>query len=113
MRQILLIAFVVTIVSGRSLAATYCVATNGSDVTGTGTAGNPWATIDHADKNGLLNPGDIVIVNAGTYVPTSAQGVFLQVDSGTELNPITYQANGHVVIDQSGYPATSYGLQVV
>jgi len=47
------------------LAATWYVAADGSDETGTGSPGNPWASITHAvDKAG---DGDEIIVRPGTY----------------------------------------------
>jgi Periplasmic copper-binding protein (NosD) len=47
--------------------ATYWVATNGSD-SGNGTSAHPFATIQHAVN--VAGPGDIVYVEAGTYVQT-------------------------------------------
>lgn len=46
-------------------AATLHVAVDGSDATGDGSAGNPWATITHAVDNAA--GGDEVIVGPGTY----------------------------------------------
>jgi hypothetical protein len=93
-------------------AATYYVARTGNDQTGNGSAGNPWATIDHADSQNLLVPGDTVIVQAGTYPQVSGNGVVLNNDGGTDGSPITYIANGNVVIDQSGFSGVTYGIQV-
>jgi hypothetical protein len=93
-------------------AATYYVATNGNDISGNGSAGNPWATISHADASSLA-PGDVVIVQAGTYAQTSANGAMLQASAGTQASPITYLANGNVIIDQSAFPGANYGIQVL
>ena len=41
------------------------VATNGSDITGDGSLGNPWATITHAVDN--AGDGDLILVRPGTY----------------------------------------------
>ena len=41
-------------------ATAYYVAPTGNDKTGNGSAGNPWATIDHADSQNLMVPGDTV-----------------------------------------------------
>ena len=93
-------------------AATYYVSTTGSDATGDGSVGNPWATIDHADSQFLLSAGDTVVVQAGTYTMTNSAGVALQNTDGTSGAPVTYQANGKVVIDASGVVGESYGIQV-
>ena len=92
-------------------AATNYVSTTGSDVTGNGTDGNPWASIDHADSQGLLSPGDVVIVQPGTYTLANAKGVVLAVSAGTATSNITYQTNGHVVINQT-HGTGSYGFKV-
>ena len=93
-------------------AATYYVSTAGNDTTGDGSAGNPWATIDHADFLSLLNPGDTVVVQAGTYPQASGEGVALQNSGGTNGAPVTYLANGIVLIDQSAFSGQTYGFQV-
>jgi hypothetical protein len=95
----------------RVQATTYYVATSGSDASGDGSAGNPWATISHADASSLA-PGDVVMVQAGTYPQASAAGVVLQSSAGTQASPISYIANGKVVIDQSAFPGANYGIQV-
>jgi len=100
------------ITAPRVEAATYHVAPTGNDTTGDGSAGNPWATINHADFQNLLVPGDTVVVQAGTYPQASGDGVVLNNDGGTESAPITYIASGKVVIDQSGFSGTTYGIQV-
>jgi hypothetical protein len=79
-----------------SLGSGYYVAPNGSDTTGDGGETNPWATIDYADRNGLLSAGATVIVAAGTYTVTASNGVYLAQCSGTASAPITYKANGVV-----------------
>src|SRR5439155_14290810 len=104
-----LILVIMTRLSG---AATYHVSTTGSDTTGDGSAGSPWASIDHADSASLLSPGDTVIVEAGTYPQASGAGVVLQTSAGTAGSPITYRANGNVVIDQSAFPGANYGIKV-
>jgi parallel beta-helix repeat protein len=64
-------------------AATYYVATNGSNGN-PGTLSQPWATIQHAADN--IGPGDIVQVRAGNY-----EGAYFST-SGTESQPIVVQA---------------------
>lgn len=55
-----------TAVTGILQAASYYVSTSGSDVTGTGSNGTPWATITYASTQ--VNSGDIINVAAGTYI---------------------------------------------
>jgi hypothetical protein len=61
------------------------VSTTGSDSTGNGTAGAPWATLQHANDIGR-SPGDCVNVEPGTY-----SGVWL-TQSGS-----TASASGYIV----------------
>jgi hypothetical protein len=49
----------------RVLTATYYVATNGSDNSGNGSSGSPWATITHALDS--VPDGSLVIVRPGQY----------------------------------------------
>jgi len=58
------------------------VATTGSDASGDGTPGNPFATIDRAVDDAL--PGTAIRVHAGIY----AGGLFLADLAGTESAPI-------------------------
>jgi len=51
--------------SGASPAADFFVATGGSDATGDGSPGNPWATIDFAIDQ--VAGGDRILVGPGTY----------------------------------------------
>jgi len=76
-------------------AATHYVSTSGNDVTGNGSLGNPWATIDQADAAGRLDPDDVVIVQAGTYPQANRNGVHLSSAAAI------YVAEGNVLIDQS------------
>ena len=41
---------------------TYYVATNGSDTTGDGSSGNPWATISHALDNNNVPDDSLILV---------------------------------------------------
>ncbi|MGC8861847.1 MAG: right-handed parallel beta-helix repeat-containing protein, partial [Armatimonadota bacterium] len=87
--------FVLTI-----LAKTYYVTPNGDNGTnGDGSLEHPWKQIDYGDVNGLLYPGDTVLVQPGTYTYengnfSSASGVIISNCSGAPGNPITYKANG-------------------
>ena len=77
-----------------------------------GTLAQPWKTIGNGDAKGLLNPGDTVIVNAGTYPQASTNGVNLTNRFGYSFAPITYRAQGTVLIDQSSVSGASYGFRV-
>jgi len=68
-----------------ALAETYHVAPGGSDA-GAGTAGDPWATLQHAADT--VQPGDTVLVHDGTYV-----GFQIETD-GTASSPIVFRALG-------------------
>lgn len=80
-------------------AATYYIdGATGSD-TNPGTMAQPWKTFSKADSSGL-QPGDIVMVQAGTY-NTGEYGILgpiLDVSNGTQAQPITYKAQGKVII---------------
>ncbi len=52
--------------SPSKLQAGYYVATTGSDVTGTGTSANPWATITHAITR--VPDGSTILVKPGLYI---------------------------------------------
>src|SRR5438094_8744204 len=68
--------------AGTLYAADYYVATTGSD-SNNGSAGSPWATLNHA--NSVVVAGDTVHVAAGTYT----QSVSI-TKSGTSGAHITY-----------------------
>ena len=79
-----------------------------------------WATIDHGDEQGLLGPGDTVVVLPGTYT-APGDGNHGQVAvrfmkcSGIVGHPITYKAKtdeGPVVIDWSAGSGGRYGICV-
>ncbi len=74
--------------SGIAQAATYYVATNGSDNNNGGT-GSPWQTIGKA--NGMVQPGDTVRIRSGTY-PGIANQIRPAI-SGASSQPITYTAD--------------------
>jgi hypothetical protein len=110
--------FVLTI-----LAKTYYVTPNGDNgANGDGSLEHPWKQIDYGDANSLLFPGDVVLVQPGTYTFengnfSSPSGVILTNCSGAQGNPITYKANGPGVkivrnnqVGQSGIRVNSAAL---
>lgn len=88
---------------------TFYVSTSGDDANDGLTPGNAWATMDKGDRDNVLIPGDEVIVQAGTY---SGRQVTLSNKSGTAGSPITYTADGEVVIDRADYNGTTWSLAV-
>ena len=52
--------------AGKGIAGTYYVAPNGSDTTGDGSLGNPWATLSHAAV-AIPDDGSTALVMDGTY----------------------------------------------
>jgi hypothetical protein len=71
------------------------IATTGSDTTGDGTIGNPWRTIQKAA--GVVNPGNTVLVRAGTY----NESVTI-TRSGTAGSYITFMPYGSEVVTLNG-----------
>lgn len=69
------------------------VAPNGNDAEA-GTADKPWQTIQHAAD--LAKPGDVIVVRAGTYEP------FHTMRGGTATKPITFRADGNVIVGPPG-----------
>ena len=67
-------------------ATTWYISTTGNDVTGNGTAGNPWKTLYKATQAVTIT-GDIIHVNAGTYLETQqctlAVGVSIEGNDST------------------------------
>jgi hypothetical protein len=63
---LLLMALVLVFQASHSVhAATYYIATTGSDFSGDGSSTTPWATINHALSK--INAGDAIMVQPGTY----------------------------------------------
>ena len=71
-----------TFADGISPTGELHVSPSGSDQTGDGSAGNPFATIDHAADQAV--PGTAVVVHSGTY----AGGAFISDLAGTAAAPI-------------------------
>jgi len=97
---IFLFLFLSFLVTASANAATYYVATNGSD-SNPGTEAQPWRTIYYGAEQ--LYPGDTLLVKQGTYAPRSNTGAFYipgiqPARSGTQSQPITIKAYpGHSV----------------
>ena len=83
-------------ISVNCFAATYYISTAGNDVTGDGSAGNPWKTLSKATGT-VTTAGDIIHVNAGTYTETLqcslAVGVSIEGDGVTSIIRSTLTTN--------------------
>lgn len=94
-RILLVAAFVIPCLSTAAFAASYYVATSGSD-SNTGTLSAPFKTIQKGID--VLQPGDTCFVRGGTY----NEGLVLK-QSGTSSAPITVKTyNGETVTVNSG-----------
>jgi hypothetical protein len=89
MRKTILLLFI--FISGALNAATYYVATNGSD-SNPGTITQPWASWQKGFSS--LLPGDILYIRGGNYTRMygSGHGVRISSRSGTSSSPITVLA---------------------
>lgn len=88
-------------------AATYYISPTGSD-SNSGSSSAPWATFAHA--NSVVQPGDTVIVENGTYVQAPNFTA-----SGTSAAPITYRAQnkwGATIAASSSQVASASGNEV-
>ena len=83
------LALLLTILAGTARAATYHVSPGGSDANA-GSAGAPWATLQHAADE--VAAGDTVLVHDGTY-----RGFQIET-SGTAGAPIVFLAAGDNVV---------------
>jgi uncharacterized repeat protein (TIGR02059 family) len=68
MKEVLLLFF--SLLSFSLSASTYYIAPTGNDNTGNGSASNPWRSLYKACSS-VKTPGDIIHVNAGTYIETN------------------------------------------
>ncbi|GAB2830617.1 PKD domain-containing protein [Ferruginibacter profundus] len=92
----LILFFLGIFLSTLTNATTYYVSTTGSDATGTGTITNPWKTLYKA-TNTVAGVGDIIHVNAGTYLETLQcvlkPGVSIEGDGATSILKTTLTAD--------------------
>ena len=76
--------------------ATYYISTSGNDTTGNGTLSFPWRTLVKA-TTAVTTPGDIIHINAGTYIETTtcnlAVGVNIEGDGITSIVKSTITAD--------------------
>jgi len=84
---------------------TYYVRTDGSDANGgtSNTPGGAWLTIQKAADT--MVAGDTVLVQAGTYAETVSP-----LNGGAAGNPITYQAQGLVIVDGGNVRCNAFAI---
>jgi len=85
---------------------TFHVSPEGNNADDGRTPSTTWATVDRGDRDGMLLPGDTVVVAAGTYTLSGPLGVC----AGTAEKPITYKADGKVVVNCAS--GATYALQI-
>ncbi|MEI7735831.1 MAG: hypothetical protein WCI49_10215, partial [Ferruginibacter sp.] len=82
----ILLAFTLSCISAAANATIFYISTTGNDVTGTGSKAAPWKTLFKASSTVALS-GDIIHVNAGTYLETAQcilkPGVSIEGDDST------------------------------
>jgi parallel beta-helix repeat protein len=87
MPSIALAAVIFSAAAAPAAATTFHVAsTPGASDANPGTAGQPWATLQHAVDAPAVGPGDVIVVHAGTYAGARIER------SGTPAQPITLRA---------------------
>ncbi len=96
----ILVFFILVLPRGFAAAATYYVSTTGSDTTGIGSSGNPWATFSKGISS--MSGGDTLIAKSGTYtgtsnsivnVPSGTPGAYTEVRAETDWG-VTLSATG-------------------
>ncbi len=109
MRRYVMAAVVTAFVAAQALGAEYYVATTGSDTTGNGSPGAPYATINKALT--LTEAGDTIWVGGGTYLNSRRMSMTV---SGTEGAPIRVWAvpGAFPVLDFAGDGANNYGINI-
>lgn len=89
--------------SAYAAGATYYVSKSGNDTSGTGTATNPWATLQKAANT--VGSGDTVRVAAGTY---DERVTIPATKSGTATARTRFVADGKVVVSRGIVVASNY-----
>lgn len=99
-----------------SFATVYYISPSGNDATGTGTAANPWKTLFKA-TTAVSASGDIIHVNAGTYVETTQcvlkQGVSIEGDGISSIIKSTLSAQFVEILNVRGNVEGSNGKQTI
>lgn len=94
---------------------TYYVKPDGDDAKSGLDLDNAWATIDNGDRLGQLQPGDTILVHPGTYTVRDYgtdyfTAAYLLNSRGVTFNPVTYKADGPVLIDGLTVSGLKYGF---
>jgi len=103
--SIIVASFFITLIAVAS-AADFYVAPGGNDITGDGSADNPWKTIQHAVGNESVHGGDTIIVRDGTYtenVKVLGKSLTIRSDNGSAVTTVqAASASNHVFEISSG-----------
>lgn len=87
-------------------ARTFHVSPKGDDANDGRSPATAWATFERGDRDGMLLPGDTVLVAAGTYAVSRP----IEVCAGTAAKPIIYKADGKVVLNPAN--GAPHALQI-
>lgn len=79
--------------SATSFATIYYIDPSGNDVSGNGSKTNPWKTLFKATQT-VINSGDIIHVNAGTYTETQQSNLRVGVSVEGERNTVSIIKSG-------------------
>ena len=95
----ILLALTLSCISAAANATIFYISTTGNDVTGTGSKAAPWKTLFKATATVAVS-GDIIHVNAGTYLETAQcvlkPGVSIEGDDSTNTIIKTSVTNTYV-----------------
>ena len=91
-------------------AATYYISPSGNDATGNGSATSPWKTLYKATST-VTSSGNIIHVNAGTYVETLtstlALGVSIEGEGNTSIIRASFSTVYQMIIQASSAEGTN------
>lgn len=114
MKSILL--FISLFIGTIASATVYYISPTGNDVSGTGTAGNPWKTLYKATSS-VNTSGDVIYVNPGTYTETQqsvlAAGVSIEGAGNTSVIKSTLSATFQEIISVRSNTQGSFGNQSI
>jgi parallel beta-helix repeat protein len=93
---------------------TWYVDDGGSDVTGDGSSGNPWATIQHAIDDAGVTNDDTIIVGDGTYAEnvTVDKELVIQSQNGAASTVLTAAAGTTIAITITADNVTITGFTI-
>jgi parallel beta-helix repeat protein len=122
-RRIIAIAVILALITGLCLVAStqvtaaghiWYVDDGGNDVTGNGSLGNPWATIQHAIDDAGVTGDDIIIVADGTYTEniTVNKSLTIKSQNGSSVTTVTAANNALDVFNITADNVTIDGFTI-